>query len=43
LFIEELVGLRFVEPGCNYMELMEIVIASEKRFSSMSRDYTGFN
>jgi hypothetical protein len=29
LFVEELVGLSFVELGCSYMELAEIVIASE--------------
>jgi hypothetical protein len=30
LFVEELVGLSFVELGCSYMELVEIVTAGEK-------------
>ena len=30
MFVEELVGLSFVELRCSYMELMEIVIAKNK-------------
>jgi hypothetical protein len=37
LFVEELVGLSFVELRCSYMELMEIVIAGETLLKYVQR------